>query len=138
MYPNPDYEQALTVASQDGSLLPIAELCNTFPLDASRAYLAYAKSQSFVRFVRDIYGTSTLFLLISAYADGMRCEQGLVRTLNTSLANLGTRWRESVLRQNVVVVFFRAMLPYLGLLGLLLIIPIIGFLQRRPEDDETG
>lgn len=68
----------------------------------------------------------------------MSCEQGVVRTLNSSLANLDTRWRESVLGQNVVVVFFRAMLPYLGLLGLLLIIPIIGFLQRRPEDDETG
>lgn len=91
LYPNPDYEQALTVASQDASLLPIAELCDTFPLDASRASLAYAESQSFVRFVRDIYGSSTLFLLISAYADGMSCEQGVVRTLNSSLANLDTR-----------------------------------------------
>lgn len=132
LYPNPDYDQALRTASQNGSLLPIAELCDTFPPDASRAYLAYAEAQSFVRFVRDTYGTPYLFSLTSAYADGLTCEQGVVRALNTSLANLDTRWRESELGANVLGVFLRAMLPYLGLLGLLLFIPLIGFFQRRP------
>jgi len=138
LYPNPDYEQALKVASQNDSLLPIAELCDAFPRDASRAYLAYAESQSLVRFVRDTYGPLYLSSLISAYADGLSCEQGAVRALSTSLANLEARWRESVLGQNVAGVFFRAMLPYLGLLGLLLIIPMIGYLQRRFKNDETG
>jgi len=55
-----------------------------------------------------------------------------VRALNTSLTNLDTRWRESELGANVLGVFLRAMLPYLGLLGLLLFIPLIGFFQRRP------
>ena len=134
LYPNPDYDQALNTASQNGSLLPIVELCDTFPPDASRAYLAYAESQSFVRFLRDSYGTPALFSLTSAYANGLNCEQGAVRALNTSLVSLDARWRESELGANVVGVFFRAMLPYLGLFGLLLLIPIIGFLQRRPTD----
>ena len=137
LYPNPDYSQALTTASQNESLMPIAELCETFPLDASRAYLAYAESQSFVRFIRDTYGASYLYSLISAYADGLNCDQGVVRALNTSLANLDTRWRESVLGQNVMAVFFRNMFPYLGIFVFLLLIPLIGFLQRRPENDGT-
>ena len=138
LYPNPDYDQALTIASQNDSLLPVADLCDTFPLDASRAYLAYAESQSFVRFLRDSYGTPALFSLTSAYANGLSCDQGVVRALGTSLVSLDTRWRESVLGQNVVGVFLRNMLPYLGLFVLLLLMPLIGFLQRRPADDETG
>jgi len=137
LYPNPDYEQALIVASQNGSLLPISDLCETFPLDASRAYLAYAESQSFVRFLRDTYGAPNLFSLASAYADGLSCDQGVVRALGTSLANLDTRWRESVLGQNVAGVFLRNMTPYLGLLVFMLLIPVIGFLQRRRSDDGT-
>lgn len=137
LYPNPDYDQALTVASQNDSLLPIVKLCDTFPLDASGAYLAYAESQSFVRFLRDSYGTPALFSLTSAYASGLDCEQGVVRALGTSLVSLDARWRESVLGQNVAGVFLRNMTPYLGLFILLLLMPLLGFLQRRPKDDET-
>lgn len=135
LYPNPEYEQALIVASQNGSLLPIADLCETFPMDASGAYVAYAESQSFVRFLRDTYGTPNLFSLASAYADGLSCDQGVVRALGTSLANLDTRWRETVLGQNVAGVFLRNMAPYLGLMVFMLLIPVIGFLQRRRIDD---
>lgn len=137
LYPNPDYDQALTIASQSDSLLPVSDLCDTFPLDASRAYLAYAESQSFVRFLRDSYGTPALFSLTSAYADGLSCDQGVVRALGTSLVSLDTRWRESVLGQNVMGLFLRNMLPYLGLFVFMLLIPLIGFFQRRPADDES-
>jgi hypothetical protein len=137
LYPNPDYDQALTNASQKNSLMAIADLCEAFPLDASRAFLAYAESQSFVRFLRDTYGTSGLFSLASAYADGLSCEQGVMRALGASLVSLDTRWRESVLGQNVAGVFLRNMLPYLGLFVFMLLIPLIGFFQRRPTDDRT-
>jgi hypothetical protein len=137
LYPNPDYDQALETASQNNSLLPITELCDTFPPDASRAYLAYAESQSFVRFLRNSYGAPALLQLASAYANGLSCEQGVVRTLGSSLTSLDTRWRESELDANVLGVFLRNMFPYLALFVLLLLIPLIGFLQRRPEDDGT-
>ena len=137
LYPNPDYDQALTNASQKNSLMAIADLCDAFPLDASRAFLAYAEAQSFVRFLRDTYGTSGLFSLASAYADGLSCDQGVVRALGTSLVSLDTRWRESVLGENVAGVFLRNMLPYLGLFVFMLLIPLIGFFQRRPTDDRT-
>lgn len=134
LYPNPDYDQALMTASRNNSLLEIAELCDAFPLDASRAFLSYAESQSFVRFLRDTYGNPGLYSLASAYADGLSCDQGVVRALGTSLASLDTRWRESVLGENVAGVFLRNMLPYLGLFVFMLLIPLIGFFQRRPPD----
>ena len=135
LYPNPDYDQALRTASQNGSLVSIANLCDTFPPDASGAYLAYAESKSFVGFLRASYGAPALVQLASAYADGMSCEQGVVRTLGASLVDLDARWRESELDANVLGVFLRNMFPYLALFVLLLLIPLIGFLQRRPEDD---
>ena len=134
LYPNPDYEQALVAASQDEALIPIADLCDSFPLDASGAYLAYAEADSVVRFIRDTYGPLYVSSLVSAYADGLSCEQGVVRALSTSLSNLDVRWRETVLGQNVMGVFFRNMSPYLALLAFLLLLPLIGLLQRRPED----
>jgi hypothetical protein len=137
LYPNPDYDQALMTASRNSSLMPIVDLCDAFPLDASRAFLAYAESQSFVRFLRDTYGAPGLFSLASAYADGLGCEQGVVRALGTSLASLDTRWRETVLGENVAGVFLRNMLPYLGLFVFMLLIPLIGFFQRRPVDDRA-
>lgn len=137
LYPNPDYDQALMIASRNGSLLAVADLCDAFPLDASRAFLAYAESQSFVRFLRDTYGTPGLFSLASAYADGLSCDQGVVRALGNSLVSLDTRWRESVLGENVTGVFLRNMLPYLGLFVFMLFIPLIGFFQRRPTDDRA-
>ncbi|GAB4417336.1 MAG: hypothetical protein Kow002_03670 [Anaerolineales bacterium] len=135
LYPNPDYARALQIASENDSLLPMEELCDGFPLDASSAYLAYAESQSFVRFLRDSFGTSGLLSLISAYSDGLNCEQGAVRALGTSLKALDTNWRESVLGQNVAGVFVRSMLPHLLLLGLFILMPFLGMIQRRLRND---
>ena len=137
LYPNPDYQQALIAASESGALIPIVELCDTFPLDASRAYLAYAESDSFVRYIRDTYGPLYISSLVLAYADGLSCEQGVVRALSTSLVSLDTRWREAVLGQNVLGVFFRNMMPYLAIFIFLMLMPIIGLIQRRPKDDDN-
>ncbi len=135
LYPNPDYALALETASQQGTLLPMADLCASFPPDAASAFLAYAQSQAFVRYLRDTYGSTALFALTSAYADGLGCNEGAVRTLGVPLAQLETRWRESALGENVAGVFLRSMLPYLALLGLLLGLPLIGVLQRRPKNE---
>jgi len=136
LYPDPDYVGALQKASEDDTLIPVEELCDGFPLDAANAYLAYAESHSFVRFLRDSSGTSGLLSLISAYSDGLNCEQGAVRALGTSLEALDTHWRESVLGQNVAGIFVRSMLPYLLLMGLFILMPFLGMLQRRLRKDE--
>lgn len=137
-YPKPDYDNALKLASQKGSLLPFTELCDAFPSDAGRAYLAYAQSQSFVRYLRDTYSTTGVSALVKAYADGLDCELGATRALGVPLTQLDTRWRESVLGQNVVGVALRNLAPYLLMLGMALAIPLWGALKmlRERKQDE--
>ncbi len=101
LYPNPEYARALDIASGNNSLLAFEDLCDSFPADAGNAFLAYAQSQSFVTYIRDTYGTSGLTRLMNAYGDGFNCELGATNALGTPLSQLDTRWRESVLGQNI-------------------------------------
>ncbi len=126
LYPNPDYANALQVASKNNSLLSFEDLCASFPADSGRAYLAFAESQSFVRFFRDTYGNTGIVALTKAYADGLDCDLGATRAVGVPLNQLDTRWRETVLGQNVAGVAAQNLLPYLIILGLTLIVPVWG------------
>ena len=124
--PNPDYASALEAASKNNSLLPIMDLCTSFPADSGRAFLAFAEAQSFVRFLRDQYGSTGIVALTKAYADGLDCDLGATRAVGMPLDQLEARWRENVLGQNVFGVASRNLLPYVIILGLTLIVPIWG------------
>jgi hypothetical protein len=129
LYPNPDYTRALEAASKNDSLLPLEDLCVSFPADSGRAYLAFAESQSFVRFLRDTYGNTGIVALTKAYADGLNCDLGATRAVGAPLNQLDARWRESVLGQNIAGVAVRNLLPYLIILGLTLIVPVWGVIH---------
>jgi len=126
LYPNPDYRRALDIALENGTLMPIADLCDPFPRDASRAFLAYAEAASFTRYLHDTYGTSGLDALLDAYADGLACEPGAARALGVSLTQLDYRWREVVLGENLFGAAARNLLPYLIIFGLVLFAPLWG------------
>jgi hypothetical protein len=126
LYPNPDYASALDAASKNNSLLSFSDLCVSFPADSGRAYLAFAESQSFVRFLRDTYGNTGIVALTQAYADGLDCDLGATRAVGVPLNQLEMRWRETVLGQNVAGVAVQNLLPYLIILGLTLIVPVWG------------
>jgi hypothetical protein len=126
LYPNPDYANTLKIASQNNSLLSFENLCASFPADAGSAYLAYAQSQSFVTYIRDTYGTAGLIRLTQAYGDGFTCELGATNALGTPLSQLDTRWRESVLGQNLAGVAARNLSPFILLMILVLLVPIWG------------
>ena len=126
-YPNADYAQVLSVSTKNGTLLPIASLCGLFPVDASGAILAYAESDSFVRYLRERFGTSSLQSLIKSYTDGLTCDQGAVQSLGLPLAKLEEQWRAAVLGEKVSGLAFQNLLPYLILLGLVLLIPVFLF-----------
>jgi len=125
-YPNAEYAQALRLASQNNSLIPFSELCDSFPPDTGRAFLAYAQSQSFVRYLRETYGTTGLMTLTRQYADGLNCAIGVERALGIPLNQLDTRWREAVLGQNVLGVAIRNLSPYVTVMVLILLVPIWG------------
>ena len=123
--PNADYEHVLSDASNRGALIPMADLCASFPADSAQAFLAYAEARSFTTYLRDTYGAPALLNLAKIYAEGVDCDNGAQRALGTSLSQLELTWREKSLGQNVWGVAFRKMLPYLCLLGLLIGVPLI-------------
>ena len=133
LYPNPDYQLALDRAVEKGALIPIADLCQSFPRDASQAFLAYAEAESFTRYLHRNYGSSGLDDLITAYADGLSCEAGVMRVFGSSLTYLDSNWQESVLGANLLGVAFRAVLPYLLILAILLAMPLVEALRRKKD-----
>ncbi|MCP4138907.1 MAG: hypothetical protein GY755_01200 [Chloroflexi bacterium] len=124
-YANPEYELALKRAEESNSLIPIAELCAPFPRDASQAFLAYAESESFTRYLQNNYGTSGLDDLITAYADGLSCEKGVMNALDNSLTYLDANWQESVLGANPLGVAWRSLSPYVLLFAIVLAMPLL-------------
>jgi len=135
--PNSDYERVLSDASNRNALIPIANLCASFPADSAQAFLAYAEARSFVTYLRATYGTPSLLNLAQAYTEGVDCESGAQRAFGVSLSQLEMAWRESALGQNIWGVAFRNMLPYLVLLGLLIIVPlIVGMNSSRQKVDK--
>jgi Peptidase MA superfamily len=121
---NPDYVQVLALAKENDTLLPIASLCGPFPMDVSSAILAYAESESFVRYLHTTYGTSGLQQLIRAYADGLGCEQGSQTSLGLPVSQLDLHWQQVVLGKDIPRVALQNLLPYFAILGLMLVIPI--------------
>lgn len=137
--PNADYDRVLSDASNRNALIPIADLCASFPADSAQAFLAYSEARSFTTYLRDTYGAPALLNLARVYAEGVDCENGVQRAFNISLSQLDMNWREKNLGQNVWGVAFRNMLPYLVLLVLLIFIPLIlGMNATRQKVEKHG
>ena len=124
---------ALEMAAEKNAIIPLADLCATFPSNQADAFLAYAEAESFTRFIVDNHGTTGLSALVSAYADGMDCEQGAARALNEPLSRLEIRWRETELGENRAGVIASNIFPYLLLLALALMVPAWSVLERLRE-----
>lgn len=137
LYPNPDYIILLQGAQENQALLSISSLCNPFPRDASSAYLAYAESTSFTRFLYQKFGTSGLELLISAYSDGVNCERGVQTALGSSLSQLEKEWRQEVFQENIVYTAFSNLLPWLVLLIVILGVPLLLILKGLRSNTDS-
>lgn len=137
-YPNAEYERVLGDAEAKGQLIPLANLCASFPSDSAQAFLAYAEAHSFVNYLHQSYGSSELSKLALSYADGLGCEQGVQQVLGISLANLEGKWRSAVLGQNRFLSVMQNISAYLVLLCLVLIIPFIGIVMAlRKKGDQN-
>jgi hypothetical protein len=128
MYPNPDYDRVLADAAASNDLIPIADLCASFPADTGQAFLAYAESRSFTNYLHETFGSSGLLRLASLYADGIDCKSGIEQAFGTSLSLLEARWHSAAFGKNSILPALQNMIPYLVLLFLVLIVPFIGIL----------
>jgi hypothetical protein len=129
IYPNADYDRVFTEAGANNDLIPLKDLCTSFPANAGQAFLAYAESRSFIGYLRDTYGASGLLNLAAAYAEGLDCEHGPERAFGIPLSNLEQKWRSSMPGQNRLLPALQNISPYLVLLCLVLIVPFIGIVS---------
>jgi hypothetical protein len=130
--PTSEYDRVLKDAGAREALIPLLDLCASFPDDPASAFLAYAEARSFTSHLRESFGSSKLIDLARRYADGVTCERGIELVYGTSFAQLELRWRESALGENGWGVALRNMAPYLILLCLVMVIPLsIGFNAMR-------
>jgi len=138
IYSNPDYARSLDQAIQNDSLLPMVSLCESFPNEASLALQAYAQSTSFVGYLVDRFGISTIQSLLKNYADGMSCESGILSVYGSDLNLLESQWKQEELGLDMGRLAWRGLSPYLFLAVLLLVPPlvVIGF-QRRKKSHPT-
>jgi hypothetical protein len=139
--PNPDYQVILSKAAEKQSVISFAELCNGFPADASRAFLAYAQADSFVRYLYSQYGANTVQSLLAAYANQMDCERAVEVTYGKSLVQLEREWQQVRLGMNTARSALEKLLPWLLLLLVTLTGPaIVSFTagaQRRSAGKRT-
>jgi hypothetical protein len=126
LYPNPEYDRFLMDAAAREVLIPMIDLCASFSPQIDSAFLAYAQSRSFTNYLRGQYGGDGLLSLSSAYASGVDCERGTERAFGVSFAKLERDWRTSVLGQNDLASTLGRFAPYLALLCLVMLMPLIG------------
>ncbi len=141
MYPNPDYDRVLAEAGANDTLIPLQDLCVSFPPEAGQAFLAYAESRSFTNYLHATYGSAGLLSLVGYYADGVDCEHGSERAFGVSLSRLELNWHESVLGNRAIGSALKNLSPYLILLCLVLFIPLVGgwsMLRRKGKGDGSG
>jgi hypothetical protein len=139
MYPNAEYDRVLEESVVRDALIPLKDLCVSFPDDPAQAFLAYAESRSFTNYLHETYGSPGLLLLADTYAGGLDCENGAERAFGISLSDLEAKWRSSVLGQNTLFTPVQNASPYLVLLCLVLAIPLIGIastLRKKGRPNE--
>jgi hypothetical protein len=125
LYPNPDYKILLEESAGQNSLLRIGELCDAFPREANSALLSYAEAQSFTNYLYNKFGAAGLQALITAYANGLDCESGARQGLKQSLDQLERKWLHEVLSQDVAAKAMRNLSPWMLLLLIILIVPLV-------------
>jgi hypothetical protein len=142
LQPDPEYPVALAEARDAGNLLSLDSLCGAFPADPALARLAYAQSESVVRYVRGRFGAQRLNTLLAAYADGAACQAGVQNVLGLSLAELEADWLRDVIRADPATFRLRALAPWLLLAALVGLGPglflLLTFSARRTPARTAG
>jgi hypothetical protein len=109
----------------------MTELCDSFPQEAGRVFLAYAQAESFTSFLIEKYGQTKLLALAKAYGDGLDCSQGAQRALGLPLGQLEADWRASTLGENVGMTALNKFFPYLAILVIFLAVSLISALTFK-------
>jgi hypothetical protein len=133
--PNPDYQILLERAYEREALIPIRDLCASFPVDAANFQLSYAEAYDFTWYLQQTYGNEVIEALIQSYAGGLDCEKGIEPVLDRSLSELEAEWRQDVFNEDRSQFNWVDVLPFVIIVGFAFIAPIglvvLGIGRRR-------
>lgn len=141
LYPDPNYQILLENAVKENRLLPINQLCQSFPSDTSGVALAYAEAASFTRYLHRTYGSSALEALVAGYADGLSCERGVEVAYTQSLTDLDLAWQTAAFAGTEEVEPEQEnLLPWLLIISAAVAVPLIAALtgMRKPLSPKSA
>jgi hypothetical protein len=131
--PNPSYPSILQDANAHKTLLPLLSLCADFPQEAASNLQAYAQADSFTAYLLLKYGQKGLDSLIQSYALGVDCDQSPLSSLGKPLTQLERDWLQATFNKNAVTQAITTFLPYLFILLLILMIPLLNKPKTIPK-----
>ena len=136
---NPDYLTLLYRADETNSLIPIDQLCASFPQTSSDFILSYAEAAYLTDFIYSKYGKEGIEAMLASYADGASCDGGVQEALGISLADLETQWKRATFSQaSLQMENISGFTPWLVILGMILLIPIIMIIinsAQKPKEE---
>lgn len=136
LFPNPNYAILLSKAYEREALLPMTLLCEYFPTDAANFHLAYAEAESFTRFLQGKYGNEKMEALLTAYGNGLDCNNGVELVYNTSLIELEQEWRQAEFEESAFKATLQELVPWLVLLGVILTPGLILYFGSRLQREK--
>ncbi|MCY3957325.1 MAG: peptidase MA family metallohydrolase [Chloroflexi bacterium] len=86
------YEDIVNAAFEANRLISLRGLTGSFPVQSSGALLAYAQSNSFVKFIINRWGESAITDILHAYRDGASQDSALRQAIGLSLNSLEAEW----------------------------------------------
>lgn len=123
--PNPAFDFALANAVEKQTLISLSDICISFPQDTGSNLLASAQADSFTTYLFNKYGQSGMEKLIQAFTNGFDCEHGANTALGKNLTQLEYDWLQATFNKNALWQTITDFLPYLFILFLLLLIPLL-------------
>ena len=112
----------VAAAAAANSLIPLVDLCTTWPTEPAQKQLAVAQSMALAHWLQQEFGDLGLNRLIHAYEDGQDCLTGLSSATNLSVATLTQQWQNHLRGQPTLVALIQQN-------GLWLLFILAGFLM---------
>jgi hypothetical protein len=138
LYPNPDYQRILNTTVENGTLPPIAQYCNQFPVDSTASFLGYAQSESFVKYLQNQYGNSSLQDLILTYRNGLSCEEGFKSVYGINLTEADNKWKNETFGfENNPVNLNKFLLPLLIIVLIIIATLFFVIMVRKKKHTEN-
>lgn len=116
VYSDPDRQELLDLAHASDSLIPISQLCNSFPQDGAQARLAYAEAAAFVHYLHEEAGAAGFEALFDLYRSDQDCVNTPLALFAQDLNGLEKDWIAASFEQSEGVEALLAEVPWENLL----------------------